>query len=589
MERIKIAWHDSNETISIMETEEQAYNFKINMRDFDTEQADFTAFFDDKDSLDNILDNAVATHSAQLHKTYLADETTGGTPDSLTIQVVKGHNVVAGDYLTAGSEVLLVNSINTVPIAYDEFDVSRFQGASKGNVLYQGLTIYNATPRLGLECYLYDVTGTYPIRWLYVKEISSVGAGYEILFSDVINKWDKDVAIPKEIAEQYENYQDLSYLVFDRLGRFMSFIASIVDFDTVKYPNYNLAATSLFSIEDDEEENLSFNLADILNVIKKMTNSYLVFNKDKATTIQSLGSKQYALLYSFVTIEPLGVETTTTALEVDPKILMERGYTFQKLNAGYNLKMTYRYKVDEDNYATGTIFRTGFGGDTGTTIDIDMSDYTLWGIESRQDLLRVADDILASYKPMYARSVGVLTVDIPFEDEDIEVGKFYTFEDIALFDVLLDTEYTVYLYCVTRDNDEVTFLVLQTEKTAYVGVAFPCFRIDDNSVYVPFSYVRDWFDLPTPPFRGWEDGDFHYRKISNTIEWVSTVGWDIMDLASMTILDSLFSIDSVALDSNGNLVITSASRFTGMGTSPLLLKARWNNTNGYFIDKGKGV
>jgi len=587
VERIKIAWHDSNETVSIMETEEQPYNFKINMRDFDTEQADFTAFFDDDTSITNILDSAIATHSAQLHKTYLADEIDTGS-DGLTIQVVKGHNVVVGDYLTAGSEVLLVNSINTVPIAYDEFDVSRFQGASKGNVLYQGLTIYNATPRLGLECYLYDSTFTYPVRWLYIKEISNVGAGYEILFSDVINKWDKDVAIPQKVGEQFEWYEDLTELTFGNLSRFVNFIANVVNLDDVKFPNLNINNASVLSIEGDDQENVSFNLASILNNLKRITNSYLVFNKDKVSTITSYNDK-YSLVYSFQTIEPLGVETTTTALEVDPKILMERGYVFQKLNAGYNLKMAYRYKVDEDTYATGTIFRTGFGGDTGTTIDIDMSDYTLWGIESREDLLRVADDILASYKPMYARSVGVLTVDIPFEDEDIEVGKFYTFEDIALFDVLLDTEYTVYLYCVTRDNDEVTFLVLQTEKTAYVGVAFPCFRLNDNSVAVPFSYVKDWFDLPAPPFKGWEDGVFRYRKISDTIEWVSTVGWDIMDLASMTILDSLFSIDSVSLDSYGNLVITSALRFAGMGTSPLLLKARWNTNDQYFIDKNKGV
>jgi len=535
---ILIQWYDKDASLTYMEAEDEVFNFKLDLRSFDYESNSFGAFFNKRSDVDKFLLSGEADESFQIAGNYPAD-----TEPTIDINVVKdsANTVTVGSYFYLGTECLKVNFIDTSGSVYDVLNVTREQGVSTSEAWYNNQIGLNKIPTLGLECYLIDEVGD-KVRWLYVKEIHTVGAGYEIIFDDVLNKYNKNLPLIDEFKTILE-YKEMS---FDNL-------ASIMDkykYNLISKGNYLQFKTYLgyaLLYGEDNDFPQSIDLTKIFEVIRKVENQYIIFDKT-------------ALTYQFVGISNLDVLNATQSFNFSDKIMVDGGYNYVKAGIGSALKLSYKYRSGDKVYS-GTITRSNADNLTGDLIEIDMSDYMFPTETASSDFAMntFANDIFSSYRVMYTRVIGTLDIDIPYEDKDLEVGQWYQMLDFEKFDIIKDTSYTVYLFLISRDNDTCTFFVSQTEKSAFVGLALPIIKgSTDTELIVPSFYMDNVNNQPDSGiFTMFEDSYWHRRADGlDTEKWDNEYYelFDLIDMSSLTSSD--IQITNLSLDADNQMVIT---------------------------------
>ena len=354
------------------------------------------------------------------------------------------------------------------------------------------------------------------------------------------------------------------------------------------------ADARMFEEDTTWDDNPTFDIQEMVNLIAGLSNSYLVFNPTRSSDYLD---EKYAT-YNFVKAKPLTVQTPVTSVALDNKILIEQGYQYEKINVGYTINLKYKYKVGTATYS-GSILRSGFGGSSGSVIDIDISNYVITqGIADYEDLLNKSNSILEQYKAMYARVSGILTIDAPMEDTDLIVGNWYSITDAEQFNFLLDNNYSVYLYMVKQDNDTCTFFVLQTEKTAYVGMALPAYRVsgEDYKLRIPAAYVQQ-FNGAYPPLFEMDDSFWAHRAIAeegaSDVRWDTTADWYIILMPTMEILASGINITNVSLPAGDyeDMILTVDTDISSISALfPLLFKYKENqHVTEFYITKDSGV
>jgi hypothetical protein len=307
-----------------------------------------------------------------------------------------------------------------------------------------------------------------------------------------------------------------------------------------------LGQAKLFPNYENNSGDIVLLVSEWLEIISKVNNSFYIFNANHNPL--SLVSSNVNT-YSIRQINNLTVDTAITPIALDDKILMEAGYLFEKINLGYSINLKYNIVIGEDRY-NGTLIRSGSTTAVGETIDIDMSNLLI-NLGGDGDINSFANSILENYKSMYNRIIGVLTVDIPYEDLDIDVGKWFKLTDTEKFDILTDTNYDIFLFAVARDNDSITFLVAQTSPTHFVGVSFPVYKGGLNGssrkVLVSSGYMQTIFE-------NWENGITAGRE--HIADFATNIYYKLYNLSDMTLVDKKIEITGLSLLSNGFLEIT---------------------------------
>jgi len=584
---VKVRWLNHLGTVTTMEAEEETYNFRLDLRKFESSYNDTKAYFTYKDDESLLLSPPFATKSMQVAGNYYASSFNQTQQE---IQVVAGTNVTVGDFLYHGSEAMEVTGVATGG-AYDIVEVTRGYNYTHSEAIFNGDIITNRPIILGREAYILDPTGTYPVRYVYVKNVQTVGAGYEVTFSDVFNKYNK--AIPLLEASTWEGVEWNSNIDTTPLVDW-----NLYDIERImgkyKFPFFDLRSADyvselgyakLYPDAKVTDKDLTFNPVDIIDIIRKLNNSYLIFNPNKGSYTNASHMR-----YKLVNIQALTVLDSTPSVALSDKILMEKGYQFTKINIGYTVNIKYKFGKDNDNTYEGTITRSGFGGDTGESIDIDLSNYLNNAISTKEELLMACDTVLANYKALYSRTVGTLVCDIPYEEETLEVGAWYELADPEKFDILLDTSYSVYLYLISKDNDEFTFLVTQTEKTAYVGLTMVCNRNNPDSVVVPSIFIKNEIG-GVGPYEGFDETEWRRREIPDTVLW-TTGTFSLFDAQTMELLGSGLSIDTVSLVGavgSEELEIVFTTLIDTIDPSTDLLLVHESHPSDLYITEGSGV